>query len=116
MLICDDAVAFPRLVEVWLGDGRGIAPCGVVSSAPELLERVGDAAPDVLLLDLMLPDGPASTDLVAQVRERAPGIRIVLVSNLPQEALEERARELGADGWCSKATTAEGLIEAVRAA
>jgi DNA-binding NarL/FixJ family response regulator len=116
VLICDDAVAFPRLVELWLDGDKGVAPVGVVATADELLATIGETAPDVLLLDLMLPHGPATPELVAQVRAKAPGVRIVLVSNLPHDALAEAATRLGAEGFCSKATTPELLIEAVRGA
>lgn len=114
-MICDDAVAYPRLVEFWLGNGDGFRAVGVVTSADELLERVGDLSPDVLLLDLMLPHGPASPELVTSVRELAPGVRIVLVSNLPADALEAVGKKLGVDGCCSKASTADALLAALRA-
>ena len=113
VLICDDAVAFPRLVELWLGNGGDIVTAGVVQSAPELLERI-DADVDVLLLDLMLPDGPATAELVGGVRERAPAVKIVLVSNLPHDALQDEARRLGVDACLSKAMTPEELLAAIR--
>jgi CheY-like chemotaxis protein len=116
VLICDDAIAFPRLVELWLGNGDGVASVGAVTSASELLESLAADAPDVLLLDFMLPDGPVTPDLVTTLRERARAMRIVLVSNLPQEALEEAAANLRVDACCSKATTPEGLLAAVRGA
>ena len=115
VLICDDAVAFPRLVELWLDNGGDVVTAGVVQTAPELLDRVARADDvDVLLLDLMLPDGPATPELVGGVRERAPAVKIVLVSNLPHDALQEEARRLGVDACLSKATTPEGLLAAIR--
>lgn len=114
MLICDDAVGFPSLVRMWLDQDDGLQTVGVVTTAAELLERMDELSPDVILLDLMLPDGAASPELVTALRERRPGVRIVLISSFPQSRLEEEAARVGADALCPKAATPETLRAAVR--
>ena len=114
VLICDDAVGFPSLVRMWLGEDEGMEAVGVVTTAAELFERLDEHAPDVVLLDLVLPDGAASPELVATLRERRPGLRVVLVSSLPEHRLEQEAARVGADARCPKAATPDELRASIR--
>ena len=86
------------------------------SGGEEALEKLAGCPTDVLLLDLVLPDVPDPAVLVGRVRERAPGIAIVLISNMPPFSLEQEAARLEAEGWIPKAAKPEQLRDAVRAA
>jgi DNA-binding NarL/FixJ family response regulator len=113
VLVCDDALGFPALVASWLDGAPGVEHAGTTTTATELLEVIADRAPDVVLLDLMLPEGPASPELVRSIRELAPGSRVILVSSLPAALLEAEVQRIGADDACPKATTAERLLAIV---
>lgn len=113
MLLCDDALGFPRLVASWLARGEGFEYLGLASSATELLEVAGTLAPDVVLLDYMLPEGPASPELVQRIRSLVPDVRIVLISSLNGPELAAEARRTGADGYCPRATKPERLREII---
>jgi DNA-binding NarL/FixJ family response regulator len=115
VLLCDDAVGFPRLVASWLSRGDEFEYLGLATSATELLEVVGDLAPDVVLLDYMLPEGPASPELVDRLRALVPGVRVVLISSLNGPQLAAEAERTGADGYCPRATKAERLRAVVAA-
>jgi DNA-binding NarL/FixJ family response regulator len=109
VLLCDDAVGFPRLVATWLGRDHGFEYLGLASSATELLDVVGELAPDVVLLDYMLPEGPTSPELVGRLRELVPGVHVVLISSLNGPELAAQAARTGADGYCPRATKAEAF-------
>lgn len=113
VLLCDDALGFPTLVARWLDAAPEVEHIGTATTATQLLEVIADHAPDVLLLDLMLPEGQTSAELVRRVRELAPGVRVILVSSLPGPLLEAEVERTGADGSCPKATTAAQLLAAI---
>jgi DNA-binding NarL/FixJ family response regulator len=115
VFLCDDALGFPRLVASWLAREARFEYLGLAKSATELLEVVGGLAPDVVLLDFMLPEGQTSPELVAKVRALAPGARIVLISSLGEERLAEEARRTGADAHCPRATKPEAFLAVVAA-
>jgi two-component system response regulator DesR len=115
VLLCDDALGFPRLVASWLSRADGFDYLGVAESATELLEVAGELAPDVVLLDYMLPEGPTSPELVGRLRALVPGVRVVLISSLNGPELEAQAGRTGADGFCPRATKAERLLEVIAA-
>ena len=111
VLICDDSLGFPTLIRTWLREDARFEPVGVAKSAAEARELVPEHRPDVLVLDLLLPDAPDPAQLVRALREAHPPLRIMLVSSLQQDALEERGLAAGADGVCTKGATAEVLTE-----
>jgi DNA-binding NarL/FixJ family response regulator len=113
VLVCDDALGFPALVASWLKGSPETEHVGTTTTATELLEVVAAHAPDVVLLDLMLPDGKASPELVQRIRELVPGSRVVLISSLPGALLAGEVARVGADASCPKATTPEQLLAIV---
>jgi DNA-binding NarL/FixJ family response regulator len=115
VLLCDDALGFPRVVASWLARGDGFEYLGLAHSATELLEVAGDLAPDVVLLDYMLPEGPASPELVGRLRTLVPGVRVVLISSLNGPELAAEAGRTGADAFCTRATKAERLLSVIAA-
>jgi DNA-binding NarL/FixJ family response regulator len=115
VLLCDDALGFPELVSSWLADAPDVELVGHTGNATELLDMLPGTTPDVVLLDLMLPEGQTGPELVAEVRNAVPGARVILVSSLPEPQLAFEVERTGADGYCPKATTADALRAAVLA-
>jgi len=114
--VCDDSLGFPALVRAWLGaDGR-LAHVGHAATGAEVRALVADVRADVVLLDLVLPDVEDPAPLVADLREARPGVRVILVSSMPEEHLEGAAARAGVDGFANKATTADAFCDLVYAA
>jgi len=114
--VCDDARAVKIFLRHVLEEEGDIEVVSSTSTGHDVLIELGEQRPDVLLLDLVLPDVPEPKDLVRRLRERSPQTAIVLVSNLPAFRLEEEAQRLGADGWTTKAHKPEQLRAVVRSA
>jgi DNA-binding NarL/FixJ family response regulator len=115
VLLCDDALGFPRLVASWFARTDGVEDLGLARSATELLEVAGSLLPDVVVLDYMLPEGPASPELVGNIRRLVPGVRIVLISSLNGPELAVQAERIGADGHCPRATRADAFLSVIAA-
>jgi len=90
----------------------------VVGEADDLAgarQAVGDFAPDVLVLDVNMPDG-LGVDVVAELREAYPDTQIVLLTMERDIGLARRALDDGALGYLFKDAAHLELVEAVRAA
>ena len=91
----------------------------VFTSAEDLLAdlRGGEAAPDALLIDLIMPgiDGFAALETIKK-EGLAKGAKLIILSNEGQDAEIERARALGIDGYIVKASAipSEVLAEVTR--
>jgi CheY-like chemotaxis protein len=110
VLIVDDDLTFGRLVSAHLTDHGyevRLAPDGVSGLKEAFLSR-----PDLVLLNLILPDGGVET-VLSNLR-KAPewgGVPVFIMSSLlSPKKLEEKAREFGAQGFISKPIDAEDLL------
>lgn len=112
--VCDDARAVKLFLRHVLEEEGDIEVVSSTSTGQDALTELAEHRPDVLLLDLVLPDVPEPADLVKQLREQSPDTAIVLISNLPAFRLEAEAERLAADGWTTKAHKPEELRAAVR--
>jgi DNA-binding response OmpR family regulator len=70
------------------------------------------ASPDVMILDLMLPD-MSGVGLIRALREHWPVPPIVVLSAKPVAALEKEAQSLGAAAFLRKPFSIDGLLQAV---
>ncbi|HVT00464.1 MAG TPA: response regulator transcription factor [Solirubrobacterales bacterium] len=78
-------------------------------------QTVIDFGPDVLVLDVNMPDG-LGVDAVAELREAHPETQIVLLTMERDIGLARRALDDGALGYLFKDAAHLELVEAVRAA
>lgn len=112
--VCDDARAVKFFLRQVLEEDGDMDVVSSTSTGAEALAALAASPPDILLLDLLLPDVPEPADLVASIREVAPRTAILLMSNLPPSQLEQEAARLRTDGWTPKAHKPEQLRQAVR--
>jgi DNA-binding NarL/FixJ family response regulator len=71
---------------------RGFEP-STAPSAVEALRLVEDADPDLLVTDIDLGSRPNGVELATILRERAPHIAVLFLSNLSREAAAAQARD-----------------------
>ena len=95
-------------------DDDGIDVVGEAGTTTEALREARRAMPDVLLLDLELPDGDALATL-PDLKHAAPEARVLIVTMHAELALVRRAIEMGAAGYVLKGVGRRELLSAVRA-
>lgn len=116
VLICDDSLGFPTLLRTWLHEDGRFAVVGTATGGERAKALVAAERPDAIVLDVLLPDAPDSAALVGELRTVHPGLRVLLVSSLHEDALREAAAAAGAEGWCNKGATATELADRLYAA
>ena len=102
VLIIEDEPGAARLAGLALtwGDSPGFA-IHLARTLAEGLERVHEAKPDVILLDLGLPDS-AGIATFQQVRSAAPQVHVVLLTSPGEESLCMEAMRMGAQDHVAK--------------
>ena len=111
--LLDDHEVVRRGVAEVLEDDPGITVAGEAGSCSEALARVPAVRPDVVVIDMRLPDGDGA-ELCRDLRERVPGLRcLVLTSYSEQDALDAAVRA-GAAGFLLKQVRGPALVSAVR--
>ncbi|MEW5825604.1 MAG: response regulator transcription factor [Candidatus Bipolaricaulota bacterium] len=88
---------------------------GICRTAAAAAALVRDARPDVLLLDLLLPDAHG-LDAIPSLLAACPTMRILVLSMLAEPEVAAEAAERGACGLVSKSDPPEVLLAALRGA
>ncbi len=86
--------------------------CLEAGRAKELLANIEDANPDVLLLDLNLPDANGN-EIIEELLQKVPNLRIMVLSSEYNKALISDAIKKGAIGYLNKDTSADELLNAI---
>jgi DNA-binding NarL/FixJ family response regulator len=101
VLVADDVWHYAQALESTLRREPDIDVVGVSYSAEETLELVAKVTPDVVLLDLDLPDmGGVAT--CAVLRDRHPEVAVVIVTGLVDPGHARESLAAGARGYVIK--------------
>ncbi len=88
---------------------------GAASSVAKGLDLVGNTTPDVLLLDVGLPDGNG-LDLIPEVNQISPNTNIVVLTSMSDENTLMRVIDSGINGFVSKNSELSELLATIRKA
>jgi two-component system chemotaxis response regulator CheY len=108
VLICDDTPAMRAMLRRVLEQG-GFTVAGAAASASDLHALYAATRPDVVLLDLHMPD-VEGLDLLRSLRAYDPPARVVICSGSGDDALRDDALALGAADWVKKPIFGNYLI------
>jgi two-component system response regulator NreC len=99
-----------------LASDREIVVVGEASDGEQALELIETTAPDVLLLDILMPR-KNGLEAARMLRERVPAGRpyIIMLTTFEDRYYLEQALAIGADGYLSKDVARQELLDAVRA-
>jgi two-component system KDP operon response regulator KdpE len=113
LLIVDDEPPIRRLLRTSLAvQGFRILEAGTARAA---LAMVAGAAPDVMLLDLGLPDQDG-LEVIRRLRAEGSKVAIIVLSSRGDEAGKVDALDLGADDYVTKPFGMAELIARIRTA
>src|SRR5262249_29256557 len=93
-----------------------LSVAGVASNAEELLTRLDEWLPDVIVMDLLMPGGMDGVEATRRVRERWPRTQVVALTASTDDARLIGALRAGAIGYVRKDAEPELLLATVRAA
>ncbi len=112
VVLIDDHMLVRRGVREIL-EGRGVEVVADLDPHPSVLEEAARARPDVLVLDLAMPE-PGGVALLREWKSRQPAVPVLILSMHVEQPWVGWAMEAGADGYLSKASGPEQLLEALR--
>jgi DNA-binding NarL/FixJ family response regulator len=113
LLAVDDHPLVREGLRSMLG-GEGIDIVGEAATGAEAVRLVAELSPDVVLLDVALPDMDGPTAL-RQIKEIAPAIPVLVVTMHDNPVLVRRAVRAGAAGYVLKGVGRGELLASIRA-
>jgi DNA-binding NarL/FixJ family response regulator len=113
VLIADDQTLFREGIKDLLEDEKGITVVGEASTGPEAVALAKKIKPDVILMDIKLPqmDGVSATRII---RKECPNTNVLILSSYEDEAHVTEAIQAGANGYLSKMLPASELVHALK--
>jgi NarL family two-component system response regulator LiaR len=114
VLLVDDHAMVRRGLAAFLKAFDDLELTGEAVDGADALRRCAEVLPDVVLMDLMMPemDGVAA---IRAIRLRFPTVRIIALTSFREEELVQRALQAGATGYLLKNVSADELVAAIRA-
>ena len=115
VLVADDHKLMLEALRMALADAEGIELVGETSEGTKVVPLAGQLKPDIVLLDFRMPDmdGLAVLD---RMRERYPGIKVVMLSGSDDPELIQEALRRGASAFVLKRIDPADLPGAIRQA
>jgi DNA-binding NarL/FixJ family response regulator len=114
ILVADDHPVVREGLIAMLGTQDDLAVIGEAGSGPEVVRRVLELRPDVLLLDLELP-GFDGVEVIRQVREEgASAVRIVVLTAFDRDEQIVSSIRYGAEGYLLKGAPRGEVFRAIR--
>jgi DNA-binding NarL/FixJ family response regulator len=111
--IVEDDQRLQKTLEQILGEAEGCRFVGAFASVVDALREIPSLAPDVILMDINLPDG-TGVECVAALAPQLPQTQILMLTAYQDPGTTFRAITAGARGYLVKPVKAARLIEAIR--
>ncbi|MEV0745068.1 response regulator transcription factor [Streptomyces sp. NBC_01220] len=114
IVLADDERMVRTALRAILDAETGLEVVGEASTGAEAVSVVRELRPDVVLMDVRMPeiDGIRATEQILATLDPAP--RVVVVTTFENDAYVYDALRVGAAGFLLKRAAAEDLVQAVR--
>lgn len=114
ILIVDDHEVVRIGIASLMHDAKDLEVAAMAGTAAEALEAAALVRPDVVVLDLRLPDRPG-TAIVGDLRILLPQVRIVVLTSYGQDRAVVAALAAGVDAFLTKTADSDALVDTIRA-
>jgi DNA-binding NarL/FixJ family response regulator len=112
ILIADDQELMRQSLKIMLSSQPNFAVTDAVSNGREVLESIKKNKPDIVLMDIRMPemDGVVCTQ---KVKEIAPDIKVIILTTFDDDEFVFNAIKFGASGYLLKGTSLKDLTSAI---
>ena len=113
VVIVDDHAMLRRGLKFFLKGFDDLELVGEAASAEEAIDLCARARPDVVLMDMILPDTNGA-DATRIIRDCNPDTQVIILTSFQEKDLVEKALQSGAIGYILKNVSASDLAKVIR--
>lgn len=113
ILIVDDHRVVRSGLKALLGHHVGLEVVGEAGSVQEAVDRTFELRPDLVLMDVRLPDG-RGYEACRQIRKVLPETRVLFLTSYADEEIVVESLDAGADGYLLKEIDEAALVRGIR--
>ena len=114
IVLVDDHQVVTHSLKAYLESFPDLKVVGIAASGEELLARLDEWRPHVVLQDLLMPGGIDGIETTRRMLQRHPDVRVVALTASMDEARMMGVLRAGASGYVRKDADPETLLAAVR--
>lgn len=114
VIIADDVQIIRSGLRAVLDGDSGIRVVGEATDGKEAYELAVRLHPDVVLMDMRMPDFDGGYG-TKQIKEKVPGVKVLVLTTFDDKETVEKAVASGADGYILKEMDSEQVINSIRA-
>jgi NarL family two-component system response regulator LiaR len=115
VMLVDDHTMVRRGLATFLKVYDDLQLAGEAESGAAAIQLCGEILPDVVLMDMVMPDMDGATATHA-IRQQFPQVQVLALTSFKEGDLVKNALEAGAIGYLLKDVSADELVRAIRAA
>ncbi len=112
VIIADDHRLVAEGIEKLIDGSNTAKVVGIADNISDAALLVAEKQPDILLLDVAMPDGDG-IDAIARLKNTNCGLKVIVLTVYAEPSVIRRAIEGGADGYILKNTGSKELIEGI---
>jgi len=113
IVIVEDHTLLRQSLRVVLAKEQGLEVLGEAADGVEGIRMVEVHQPDLVLLDLNLPE-KSGLSVLEEIKTRSPGTKVLVLTIQDADEFVLDAFRCGADGYCLKTSSYKELLSAVR--
>ena len=103
VFIADDSLVVREHLVTMLDELAGIVIVGQAETVAEAISAIGKLRPDVVILDIHMPDG-SGIDVLQTIKQDEPAPVVIVLTNYPYPAYRQKCLQAGADFFLDKST------------
>ena len=108
VLIVDDSKTVCNGLQQMLSNISGVGIVGQAHNGRDAITSISELKPDVVILDIRLPD-LSGIDVLVDIRAKNLSTRVIMLTNYPYPQYRKKCEELGADYFFDKVTEIEEI-------
>jgi DNA-binding NarL/FixJ family response regulator len=114
VLICDDHEVVREGLRGVIGRQAGISVVGEAGTVAEAVQAAARAKPDVVVMDVRLPDG-SGVEACRAIRDARPDTRVIMLTSYADDEALFASIIAGASGYLLKQTRGQAVVDAITA-
>ncbi len=112
VLLVDDHEVVREGLRTLLARRPSVAVVGEAGSVADAVSAAAKAKPDVVIMDVRLPDG-SGVEACREIREHRPETRVIMLTSYADDDALFASIIAGASGYLLKQTRGQALVEAI---
>ncbi|MBI5404152.1 MAG: response regulator [Ignavibacteriae bacterium] len=113
IFIVDDAMPIVERLTGLLSGNNNIKIIGIANNALKAFEYISKSNPDVVILDIHMPDG-SGIDILRSIKNTRPSTKVIMLTNYTETVYQTVCKLEGADYFLDKSIEFEKVLEICR--